>query len=125
MKAKTPVNMPRCSECGGYAEFVVRDRWLCKRCALNHEGDLLWEIVNSERGVEILRTLRDNGSMNVRELRGIAGGSYTTISERKEEFAKAGLIEIEEEEDWPHSKRLTITSRGERLINRIDWFFGD
>jgi len=117
--------MPRCSECGGYAEFVLRDRWLCRRCALNHEGDLLWKIVNSNKGIEILRTLRDDGAKGVRELQESVGGSLITITERKEEFAKTGLIEIEEEEGWPRSKLMTITSKGERLINRIDRFFGD
>jgi len=120
-EAKIPVNMPRCSECEGYAEFVVRNRWLCKRCAMNHEGDLLWEIVNSNKGTDILRTLRDDGPKNVRGLHGIVGGSQTTVVERKEEFAKAGLIEIERVYG---EKRLTITAKGERLINRIDKFFG-
>ena len=124
-EVKMPINMPRCSECGGYAEFVVKNRWFCKRCALDHEGDLLWEIVNSNKGIEILRTLRDDGAKGVRELQESVGGSLTVVSERKEEFAKAGLIEIEEEEDWPYSKRLIITPKGERLINRIDRFFGD
>jgi len=92
---------------------------------LRAEGRLLWRIVNSNKGIEILRTLRDDGAKGVRELHRVVGGSLTDITERKEEFAKAGLIEIEEEGDWPHSKRLTITPRGERLINRIDRFFGD
>ena len=89
-EVKMPINMPRCSECGGYAEFVVKNRWFCKRCALDHEGDLLWEIVNSNKGIEILRTLRDDGAKGVRELQESVGGSLTVVSERKEEFAKAG-----------------------------------
>lgn len=89
------------------------------------EGDLLWKIVNSNKGIEILRTLRDDGAKGVRELQESVGGSLITITERKEEFAKAGLIEIEEEKDWPYSKRLVITPRGERLISRIDRFFGN
>jgi len=87
------------------------------------EGDLLWEIVNSTKGIEILRNLRDDGAKGVRELQKSVGGSLTVVSERKEEFAEAGLIEIEEEGDWPYSKRLSITPKGERLINRIDRFF--
>jgi len=88
------------------------------------EGDLLWEIVSSAKGIEILRTLRDGGPKGVRELHGAVGGSLTSLVERKEELANAGLIEIREEKDWPYSKRLTITARGERLINKIDRFFG-
>jgi len=91
---------------------------------MNHEGDLLWEIVDSNKGIEILRTLRDGGAKGVRELQESVGGSLAVVMERKEEFAKAGLIRIEEEENWPRSKLMTITAKGERLINRIDRFFG-
>lgn len=87
------------------------------------EGDLLWEIVNSNRGIEILRVLRDTEPKNVRELHGIVGGSRTTIVERKEEFAKVGLIEIERPNG--KAKLLRLTPKGERFINRIDRFFGD
>jgi len=125
MKSSVPVNMPRCSECGGYAEFVVRDQWFCKRCVLNHESDLLWEIVDSNKGIEILRILRDGGAKNVRELLEAVGGSPTTVVKRKEEFAKAGLIEIERVYGgYGKEKQLTITAKGERLINKIDRFFG-
>jgi len=86
------------------------------------EGDLLWEIVNSNKGIDILRTLRDDGPKNVRGLHGIVGGSWTTVVERKEQFGRAGLIEIERPNG--KTKLLRLTPKGERLINRIDKFFG-
>jgi len=85
------------------------------------EGHLLWKIVDSIKGAEILRTLRDDGPKGVRQLQRSVGGSFTIIVKREKEFAEAGLIEIERN---GNAKILRLTPRGERLINRIDRFFG-
>ena len=43
------------------------------------EGHLLWKIVDSIKGAEILRTLRDDGPKGVRQLQKSVGGSFTVI----------------------------------------------